>query len=77
MCIFFSIQFYYLFNLFQTKQTNYFIQGMSVNNKAKAWRNLHSFLPCRATIRLAKQSGTLVPAAKKVMPIMTSGMPIV
>lgn len=28
------------------------------------------FLPCRATIRLAMQSGTLVPAARKVMPMM-------
>lgn len=34
-------------------------------------------LPCLATIRLAMQSGTLVPAAKKVMPMMTSGMPSV
>lgn len=32
-------------------------------------------LPCRATIRLAMQSGTLVPAARKVMPMMTSGIP--
>lgn len=31
--------------------------------------------PCRATIRLAIQSGTLVPAARKVMPMMTSGIP--
>lgn len=28
------------------------------------------WLPCRATIRLAMQSGTLVPAARKVMPMM-------
>lgn len=34
-------------------------------------------LPCRATIRLAMQSGTLVPAARKVMPMMTSGIPSV
>lgn len=32
-------------------------------------------VPCRATITLAMQSGTLVPAARKVMPMMTSGMP--
>lgn len=32
-------------------------------------------VPCRATIRLAMQSGTLVPAARKVMPMMTSGIP--
>lgn len=31
--------------------------------------------PCRATMRLAMQSGTLVPAARKVMPMMTSGIP--
>lgn len=34
-------------------------------------------LPWRATIRLAMQSGTLVPAARKVMPMMTSGIPSV
>lgn len=34
-------------------------------------------LPCRATMRLAMQSGTLVPAARKVMPMMTSGIPSV
>lgn len=28
------------------------------------------YSPCRATIRLAMQSGTLVPAARKVMPMM-------
>lgn len=33
--------------------------------------------PWRATIRLAMQSGTLVPAARNVMPIITSGMPSV
>lgn len=33
--------------------------------------------PCLATIRLAMQSGTLVPAAKKVMPMITSGIPSV
>lgn len=33
--------------------------------------------PCRATMRLAIQSGTLVPAARKVMPMMTSGIPSV
>lgn len=32
-------------------------------------------VPCRATMTLAMQSGTLVPAARKVMPMMTSGMP--
>lgn len=32
-------------------------------------------VPCLATIRLAMQSGTLVPAARKVMPMMTSGIP--
>ena len=31
--------------------------------------------PCRATITLAMQSGTLVPAARKVIPIITSGIP--
>ena len=34
-------------------------------------------VPWRATITLAMQSGTLVPAARKVMPMMTSGMPSV
>lgn len=34
-------------------------------------------VPCLATIKLAMQSGTLVPAARKVMPMMTSGMPSV
>lgn len=34
-------------------------------------------LPCLATIKLAMQSGTLVPAARKVMPMMTSGIPSV
>lgn len=33
------------------------------------------FIPCLATIKLAMQSGTLVPAARKVMPMMTSGIP--
>lgn len=33
--------------------------------------------PCRATMRLAMQSGTLVPAARKVMPMITSGIPSV
>lgn len=33
--------------------------------------------PCLATMRLAMQSGTLVPAAKKVIPMMTSGIPSV
>lgn len=33
--------------------------------------------PWRATIRLAMQSGTLVPAARNVMPIITSGIPSV
>lgn len=32
-------------------------------------------IPCLATITLAMQSGTLVPAARKVMPMMTSGIP--
>ena len=32
-------------------------------------------VPCLATITLAMQSGTLVPAARKVMPMMTSGIP--
>lgn len=36
-----------------------------------------AWLPWRATIRLAMQSGTLVPAARKVMPMMTSGIPSV
>ena len=35
------------------------------------------FLPCLATIKLAMQSGTLVPAARNVMPMMTSGIPSV
>lgn len=30
--------------------------------------------PCRATMRLAMQSGTLVPAAKKDIPMTTTGM---
>lgn len=34
-------------------------------------------LPCLATIKLAMQSGTLVPAARKVIPMMTSGIPSV
>lgn len=34
-------------------------------------------VPCLATIKLAMQSGTLVPAARKVMPMMTSGIPSV
>lgn len=42
----------------------------------RAWMHT-TVLPCRATIRLAIQSGTLVPAARKVMPIMTSGIPSV
>lgn len=33
--------------------------------------------PCLATMRLAMQSGTLVPAARKVIPMMTSGIPSV
>lgn len=37
--------------------------------------NMNISTPCRATIRLAIQSGTLVPAARKVMPMMTSGIP--
>lgn len=37
----------------------------------------HAGLPWRATIRLAMQSGTLVPAARKVMPMITSGIPSV
>ena len=32
-------------------------------------------LPCLATMRLAMQSGTLVPAARNVMPMITSGIP--
>lgn len=33
-------------------------------------QTVDGFVPCRATIRLAMQSGTLVPAARKVMPMM-------
>ena len=32
-------------------------------------------LPCLATMRLAMQSGTLVTAARNVMPMITSGIP--
>lgn len=41
---------------------------------AKKKNSCQVSVPCRATIRLAMQSGTLVPAAKNVMPIITSGM---
>lgn len=37
--------------------------------------NAMQMIPCLATIKLAMQSGTLVPAARKVMPIITSGIP--
>lgn len=37
--------------------------------------NIKMSTPCRATMRLAMQSGTLVPAARKVMPMITSGIP--
>lgn len=36
---------------------------------------LQQTVPCLATIKLAIQSGTLVPAARKVMPMITSGIP--
>lgn len=38
------------------------------------WTPLEA-IPCLATIKLAIQSGTLVPAARKVMPMITSGIP--
>lgn len=43
---------------------------MAVQTRARS-------IPCLATIKLAMQSGTLVPAARKVIPMMTSGIPSV
>lgn len=49
-----------LFNLMQWEEKLF--------KKRLRWLFCH--LPCRATIRLAMQSGTLVPAARKVIPMM-------
>ena len=49
------------------------LTGTNTIKRAQAEINGDSgrhLLPCRATIRLAMQSGTLVPAARKVMPMM-------
>lgn len=46
-----------------------------LHGAADGWGAGTLCVPCRATIRLAMQSGTLVPAARKVMPMMTSGIP--
>lgn len=50
-------------------------RGKSPLGDADGWGPETLFIPCLATIKLAMQSGTLVPAARKVMPMMTSGIP--
>lgn len=50
-------------------------RGMGPLGNADGWGPKTLFVPCLATIKLAMQSGTLVPAARKVMPMMTSGIP--
>lgn len=52
------------------------ISALLQSTQQKYWTScVLCVLPCRATITLAMQSGTLVPAARKVMPMITSGMP--
>ena len=54
------------------------LQGLQELNVVKELDTSHRkryTVPCLATMRLAMQSGTLVPAARKVMPMMTSGIP--
>lgn len=50
------------------------VQMADVGYNIKIWI-FFVCIPCLATITLAMQSGTLVPAARKVMPMMTSGIP--
>lgn len=50
-------------------------RGMGPLGNADGWGPKTLSVPCLATIKLAMQSGTLVPAARKVMPMMTSGIP--